>query len=1046
MKLETHYIETKISLTQSQLTLWMGQKLNPTSPMYNMAHSFDIPGSIDETIFKKSFQDLINASDVFRITFSEERGFPYQNILETFNYDLIIEDVFKIDFAELETIMQKRTMQLLDVNSPLFDSVLFKLGEAHYVWFLNIHHLVTDATSSTILFDNFTKIYKQNLELSNNIPLEIPQYRDYLKFEKNIAEDSTKENVRKYWSDTANKVTAPSVLYGQNLKETTSLSNRIIVKLGVKRVSKLEELASKAEIRCWTKDLTYFNIFLTSLFIYIKRISNEEKLAIGALSHSRVTNEFKKTAGMFVELFPLVAEFSEEDTFLSFYNKVRNETNEYLRHAQPGMASAEASSGFNVVLNYIKASFSDFNGSSVKSKWIHPNHCDVSHHMRCTVYDMDGTGDIELFFDLNTAAFSTDLQEKVPGHFLTILDAFLEDDTQLIGAPSIVSKKTIKQELSSFVFRDEYSSFLNNISDVIKHNKDAIAIREESKIYTYNDLNRLSNALSHTLKERGVFAGDCVAVHLYRSADYVITLLALLKLNAICVPIAAHQPEERIRYIVENSDCSLIVTSAILKDNLKHCSQPILNIMDNSWKQNSPDVDVVLSESKPDQIAYILYTSGSTGKPKGVKIKHNSVSNYLFCCNDFWGTHTKFAFCTSISFDITYTAILLPLYHGGEIIVYRENEEGPDGSVLRMLKDNKADSIVLTPSHLSLFLGKGHSESKLRNIIVLGEDFKTDLANRIQGEYHQDATIYNFYGPAEATIACVIAKFNSEKHTGVSVPIGKPINNTIALVLDNHLNPVPRGVVGTLYLGGYGVAKGYVKRSDLTAERFIQNPYLSSDILYNTGDLVRLNSDNEHEFLGRKDNQIKLNGHRIELREIESVLEQHNNINEAVIIVIERGDSLNKKSQLVAFYKANEEVEVLEFVKYLSTKLPKYMIPMQFKYLEEFPLTQTAKVDRKKLSETTSIQFESNLPYVAPSNEIEEIVANVWSEFLQVEQIGIHDNFIALGGHSLLAMRITSSLNEALEMENPLDKIFVYPTVASYANYIEETIISLLTE
>ena len=1046
MKVETNHIETNISLTQSQLLLWMGQKLNPRSPMYNMAHSFEIKSSINEKVFKQSFQDLIAATDIFRITFNEVKGIPFQSILERFDYNLEIKDVSNLEFPELEIVLQYRTMQLLDIYKPLFDSALYKLGDAHYIWFLNIHHLVTDATSSTILFEDFTKIYEQNIDTQNAIKLDVPQYRDYLKFEKNNVEDNEKDTVKKYWRDTANKVTAPPVLYGQNPTHTTSESYRVTVKIGESRIAKLEELASKAEIRCWTKDLTYFNIFLTTLFIYVKRVSNEEKLAIGALSHSRVTNEFKKTAGMFVELFPLVAEFSEDDTFLSLYNKVRNETNDYLRHAQPGMASAEASRGFNVVLNYIKASFSDFNGSAVKSKWIHPNHCDESHHMRCTVYDMDGTGDLELFFDLNTAIFNKELQKNVPAHFLTLLDSFLEDITLLIDKPTIVSKETIKKEISAVTFNSSYRPFLHKISDVIKCNADKVAIRNDSETYTYNDLKHLSNALGLTLKENGVGAGDRVGVHLYRSADYVIALIAILKLDAVFVPIAADQPKERIDYIIENSDCSLVITSFSLLKNLSHKKVQVLNLSEGNWKQKNVEVIIPMAESKPDQLAYILYTSGSTGKPKGVMVTHDNLSNYLFWCNDYWGTNTKFAFCTSISFDITYTAIFLPLYHGGEIIVYKEDEEGPDSAIIRMLADNKSDSIILTPSHLLLFLGKGHSESKLRNVIVIGEDFKTDLATKIQNEYHKELSIFNFYGPTEATIGSIITKFDADKHKTVSVPIGTPIYNTIVLALDDYLNPVPKGVVGMLYLGGYGVAKGYVKRPELTSESFIKNPYLNSDILYNTGDLVRLNNHGDYEFFGRKDNQVKLNGHRIELREIESILEQFNGVTEAVALVIDSGNSLKKIGQLVAFYRGDSNVEGSQLRSHLEKQLPKYMVPLQFKYLKEFPLTPNAKTDRKKLSQADDFQFDSNVQYVAPQNEIEEIIAKVWSEFLNIENIGIHDNFIALGGHSLLAMRITSSLNDVLEMENPLDKIFVYPTIESYGKYIEETIISLLTE
>ena len=1047
MKVKPNYIATNIALTQSQLMLWMGQKLSPNSPMYNMAHSFEIRGVIDEVVFKKSFQDLIDASDIFRITFKEENGIPFQNILESYHHNIEIVEALNSSIEVLDQVLQNRTMRLIDVTKPLFDSVLYKLGEAHYVWFLNIHHLVTDATSSTVLFENFTKIYKQNIEVKEKTVLEIPQYCDYLKFEKNSAQDTSKDDIRNYWRDTAKKITAPPLLYGQNPKETTSFSDRVTIKLGAKRIDSLKALAEKSEIRCWTKDLTYFNIFLTSLFIYIKRISNEEKLAIGALSHSRVTNDFKKTAGMFVELFPLVAEFSEDDTFLTFYNKVRNQTNDYLRHAQPGMASAEASRGFNVVLNYIKSSFSDFNGIPVVSKWIHPNHCDAAHHMRCTVYDMDGTGDLELFFDLNTTVFNKDLQKQISTHFLTVLDAFLEDNTQLINTPSLVSKEKIIEEIEAVTFNDNYPSFLNKIEAITKNHTDTIAIRDGLETYTYGDINRLSNALSYTLKENGIGSEDRVGVHLYRSADYIISLLAILKLDAIFVPIAADQPKERIDYIIENSECSLVITTSALKANLSDNNSFVLNLSEVNWQQSTTNVFIPLPKSQPNQIAYILYTSGSTGKPKGVMVTHNNLSNYLFWCNDYWGEGTKFAFCTSISFDITYTAVFLPLYHGGEVIVYKEDETGPDTSVIRMLEDNKADSIILTPSHLLLFVGKGHSDSKLRNIIVIGEDFKTDLATKISEEYHRDLSIYNFYGPTEATIGSIITKFNSEVHQSVSVPIGVPIYNTIALVLDEAQNPVPKGVIGMLYLGGYGVAKGYVKRPELTAERFVQNPYIDADVLYNTGDLVRLNNDGDYEFFGRKDSQVKLNGHRIELSEIESVLEQYKGVSEAVALVLESDlDGLKNIGQLVAFYRGDKELDAFQLRVHLEKQLPKYMVPLQFKYLQKFPLTQNAKTDRKKLSEDNTIQFTSSTTYVAPSNEIEEIIANIWSEVLDIEQIGIYDNFIALGGHSLLAMRISSALNEALEMENPLDKIFVYPTIASYAIYIEETIMRLLTE
>ncbi len=1038
----SQFSEINIPLTQSQLMLWMGQKLHPESAMYNMAHSFEIAEAIDEVVFKKSFQRLIDTCDIFRIVFSENKGIPNQNILKSLIYDLQIVDHTNNSLEETKEVLQSRTERLFNLNEPLFDSALYKIDEARYIWFLNIHHLVTDATSSTLLFENFSKIYEAYLNDESEGHPEIPKYRDYSSFESSISEDKKLDSVREYWKQTANRVNGLPLLYGEKNSSDTSRSKRIRVSLGKERIDKLEALASQPEFRCWTKDLTYFNIFLTTLSSYIKRISGEDTFAIGALSHSRTTQTFKKTPGMFVELFPIVSEFSVDDTFASLYKKVRNESNDYLRYAQPGMTNAKASSSFNVVLNYIKSSFSDFNNAPIKSEWIHPNHCDPSHHLRFTVYDMDNTGDVELFFDLNESVFHKDIREKASRHFLSILDVFLEDSNQLINRPSLIKTYDFVNELRQYAFNDNYPLFFDKVLETIKDNKNEIAIYSESDTYKFNDLDYLSDNLCVVLKEKGVNAQDRVAVYLQRSPEYIISLIAILKLGAVFVPIATDQPKERIDYILEDSDCVKVITNQLLIHNLSNVNVEVINLNNTSWQEKRLNLNIVRPNIDSESLVYILYTSGSTGKPKGVMITHGNLSNYLFWCNSYWGNTTSFAFCTSISFDITYTAVFLPLYNGSKVYVYKEPLNGPDDSVPRMLEDNSADSVILTPSHLLLFQGKNKGKTSLKNVIVIGEDFKKDLALKIQSEYGNDVSIFNFYGPTEVTIGSTITEFDIESHQKVSVPIGKPIYNTRVLVLDNEMNPVPQGVIGTLYLGGHGVAKGYVKRPQLTSQRFITNPFVDSELIYNTGDLVRLNRHGDHEFFGRKDNQVKLNGHRIELPEIEYTLQQYGTIDEAVATVIEN----DGVKQLVAFYRGDDEISSSILRGFLEAKLPKYMIPLSYKYLKEFPLTHNAKVDRKSLKENSDFKFESVQQYIAPRNEIEELVAHIWSQTLNIDQIGIYDNFLALGGHSLLAMRLTSSINEELEMEIPLFKVFECPTVESYAKYIEATIISLLEQ
>lgn len=1038
------FLERNIPLTQSQLMLWMGQKLLPKGAMYNMAHAFEIHQQIDEVIFKKSFQDLIDNSDVFRIIFSEHKGIPSQSILKSLTFDLEIIDHTNLEIEATEKVLRERTSSLFNLDEPLFDSALYKLGQKRYIWFLNIHHLVTDATSSTILFEALSKIYKQHIKKGQESFLELPSYRDYIGFENKVSEDSNFDQSRNYWEQTVKNIKVKPALYGNKNKKGLSFSNRIKVNLGKYREEKLEVLANRPEFRCWTKDLTYFNIFLTALFAYVKRVSGEDNFAIGALSHNRTTHVFKRTPGMFVELFPIVAQFSENDSFQDLYKKVREETNDYLRNAQPGMATAQASASFNVVLNYIKSSFSDFNDKPIKSQWIHPGHCDPAHHLRVTVYDMDKTGAMELFFDVNESVFPKKIQEEISEHFLKVLDAFLEDSNVLVNKPSLINENDYLAELNGFEFNSEYGLCLEKIIDVINNNGDEVAIQFESDTYTFNDIDCISDKICTLLKGEGIRHRDRVVLHLKRSPEYIVALLAIIKLGAVFVPISSDQPKDRVEYIINNSECKLVITDKSLESSLSGIGVPFVNLEEEKVNIEALPRERQYMELSKNDIAYILYTSGSTGNPKGVLVSNEALSNYLFWAKDYYNTskETIMPLFTSIGFDLTITSTLLPLVSGGRIIVYKENNIGTDTSLMRVLEDNLVNIIKLTPSHLAFMEDKDLSRSKIRTMIVGGEDFKVNLAKTIVQAFNKPVKIYNEYGPTEATVGCIVSEFSERHEYFTSVPIGLPIRNMHAYILDSNKNLVPNGVVGKLYLSGASLAKGYLNLDELTNAEFIDNPFVQGMKMYHTGDLARINENGEFEFLGRLDEQVKLRGFRIELSEIEHALQQNSSIMDAVAVVIQ----LNGLKQLVAFYRGAHEMPPSLLRSFLESKLPDYMIPVGFKYLETFPLTSNGKVDRKQLEEDNEFLFESNQEYQAPRNEIEELIADIWSKTLNIEKVGIYDNFLALGGHSLLAMRLTSQINEELEMEIPLFKVFECPTVALYAKHVENTIISLLGE
>ena len=420
-----------LQLTQSQFSIWMGQKLNPESPLYNMAHVFNIYTSINIEAFKEAFNQLIEHSDALRTVFYDENGEPYQKVHSSFSYDLEFLDFSNKKKSELQDFLKSRSKNRFNLGECVFDSILIQVNDNHFVWFLNIHHIVTDATSSTILFNLMSDLYKNNETITS-----VPQFQSYVNYELEQRSAENKKIVREYWKEKINGLKVPE-LYGRKNNNQNTKANRILIPLGKVRSEKLKEIAKLPEIRSWTQDLTLFNIFSSILFVYIYRVSGQNKLAIGAPSHNRPSKIFKETPGLFIEFFPLVEKVEANDTFFEVLQRVKIETNNYLRHAQPGMSTPELNKSYNVVLNFINAKFSDFNGSKMESEWIHPEHVDASHDLRCHVYDMDASGKFSIILDLNEAVFNDKYKNQAASHFLKVIDAFIDDINQPIQKQSL---------------------------------------------------------------------------------------------------------------------------------------------------------------------------------------------------------------------------------------------------------------------------------------------------------------------------------------------------------------------------------------------------------------------------------------------------------------------------------------------------------------------------------------------------------------------------------------------------------------------------------
>ena len=1039
------------SLTKGQSLLWIGQEINPESPVYNMVMTYDLKIPIDVNHFEKAFEELLYRYDALRSVFVVKEGEPFQLFLQDHNYTLEIVDFSKEQdpIAVYEVWKKDRVAKKFDITTCLLDSVLIKLSTSHYVWYINQHHLITDAWSNGILFSAITNLYQKSKNGESLRTLEVfPSYKDFVNKQK------INTKAKEYWGNKIKNSPPVPNLYNKSAINLDTNSNRLHVKLGFERSKKLRLLANEKGVRVWTEHLSLYNIFLTTLFAYLYRVSGQEQLVIGSPTHNRTSKQTKETVGFFVEIFPVFATIDKNETFLSLLKKIQVESNSFLKYATSGASSSDLHRSFNVLFNYINADYPDFNGTPVVSEWVHSGHHDPRHHIRLHVHDLHNTGEIQLYFDVNNHVFDAQTQALIPEHFIALLDAFIDLKDQVIEQPSLLTTKEFKQITDVLNNEELVNTSYTNIITRIEEQVDKSALDKsivfKQEVLLYKELNRKVNQLAHYLLAQNIGIGSQVAICLKRSSEYIITVLAVLKTGATYIPIPHNYPKDRVTYILEDSKASLFIgheeKQLIDYKELsirKLAIDELLNEVTHGYATTNPLINIAQQTT-----AFIIYTSGSTGNPKGVKITHEALANYINWTKEAYiNKHAieqpNIPLFTTVGFDITANAVFLPLICGGVIHVYQEDNTEVDLSILDVIEDNTIDFIKLTPAHLNFLKGQDLSNSNIKVMAVTGDEFKTELGLYIFNAFKGKVKLYNEYGPSEATIGCIYHEFNPEKDKLPGVPIGLPIDNMQAYILDKYLNPVPQGVVGELYLGGLGLSSGYWDRQDLTDAKFIENPFLTGSKIYRTEDLVRLNSQGILEFLGRTDFQVKINGHRIELGEIEANILSYKTIKNCAVIVIENEEGLKS---LAAYFSSPMPVDLKELRAFISQKLPRYMVPVQYKQLENIPLSANGKIDRKILKSINTVLVETTLEYVAPRNEIEQEITDIWCAVFNKTKIGVHDHFIELGGESLMAIQITTRINETFELKIPLNKIFELQTIANISAYLEEVITKILNE
>ncbi|MDJ0737831.1 MAG: amino acid adenylation domain-containing protein, partial [Nostocaceae cyanobacterium] len=650
---------------------------------------------------------------------------------------------------------------------------------------------------------------------------------------------------------------------------------------------------------------------------------------------------------------------------------------------------------------------------------------------------------IEFFY--NRHYFDDEKITRMLGHFQTLLEGIVANPQQRIYELPLLTNDELYQLLEEWNYTQADYPQEQCIQQLFEAQAqttpDAIAVvfvdaqstasRRVNEQLTYRELNTKANQLAHYLQKLGVKPEVLVGVCVEPGLPMIIALLAIFKAGGAYIPLDPKFPQERLGYMLEDSQISVLLTQEYLLAKLPPHQARVI-CLNREWESiNLQGINTPKINLEPDNLMYTIYTSGSTGKPKGVQIVHRSAVNFLTAMQrKLQLTNAdKLLSVTTLSFDIAILEIFLPLITGAKLVLVSREVATDGGQLLKQLNHSATTIMQATPATWRMLLDAGWEGNAQLKILCGGEALSQNLAGEL---CQRSSQVWNLYGPTETTIWSTIAQINDNQKI---VSIGRPIDNTQIYILDKSLKPVPVGVSGELYIGGTGLARGYLNQPELTAEKFIKNPLNSEKLIYKTGDLARYLPNGEIEYLGRIDHQVKIRGFRIELGEIEAILRQHPQVRETVVVTRE---DIPKNHRLVAYIvpHTGNTLPVQELRDYLQQKLPDYMLPSVFLKLNKLPLTPNGKIDRRALPVPENQPLNLTATYEAPNSELETAIAKIWQEVLHLEKAGVNDNFFDLGGNSLLMVQVNNKLREVMDCDISVVEMFQNPTIKSLAKYI----------
>ena len=1025
-------------LSSSQERLWILSQFPESSVAYNMPFQTELNGTYDVESFEKAILAVIDRHEILRTVFiTADSGEVRQRVLssDALNFTMQFIDCSTNNNTPdyIEAYIEKDAYKQFDLeNGPLLRVSLLKVSDTKYVLYVNMHHIISDGWSLKVLAKDILTYYEA---YTQNIEIEIPalkiQYKDYACWQKDQSDNEKQLAQEEYWAKKFND--EPSIIDLPTNKVRPSIMTHNGSSLKVHLPTKIVRQFKK---QCTEQGASLFMGILASWNILFHKYTSHKDIIIGSPVAGRSQASLEDQIGFYVNTILFRNQIDPNQSFVDFLNTIRETTLEAYTHQEYPFDKlikklelendASRNKLFDILLNFQETNTE----SSVANQEEREEVSIIDSGICKSKLDLEisfQNSDNDLSFSViyNTDVYEEDKIRKLLSHYTNLLEKLLSNANSEIGEIDILLKEE-KALLHTFNnTQKEYpknKTILDLYKEQLENNGDAIAVIFDDEEITFNELESLSNKMAVYLKnEFSIQKQDLVAVKLHRSEWMQITILAILKLGATYIPIDPDYPQQRLEYIQNDSGYA----TCIDEDTIRICIDNLSSIQEEF---SAPEV-------LPEDIAYVIYTSGSTGNPKGVLNNHAGLFNRLLWMRDDLGITNKDRLLqkTPYTFDVSVWELIMPLITGATL-VFAKPEGHKDPLYLEEIIEEHTISIIhFVPSMLGAFLMQVSIDScnSLRHLVCSGEALPEQVVTDFK-ELFLTTEIHNYYGPTEAAIDVTAINLSDSKRVNTSVSIGYPVANTSIYITNEDLKLQPIGVIGELIIEGIQVAQGYLNKPELTKAKFLESPFVKGERIYRTGDLARWLPDGSIEFIGRVDNQIKIRGNRIEIGEIENSLQQSKVVQQSIVVV--KKDQLGNQ-RLIAYVVPKEGYRTDIVNKYLKDNLPSYMVPSLIVELSEIPVTANGKLNRKALPEPTLNEISSQ-QYVAPRNQIEETLVDLWIDVLGYEKIGIEDSFFQLGGDSIVAIRLISKINKHFNVRLGVDLLYKYQNISELSQQL----------